>query len=111
MDNHNNIVDLNSYRKTREKEYIVDAYEADEYCVVELICVKCYKRWFGMVPSNVILGEIECPKCHTVGTIIDTGQPIPDRDDLMAAADFVLENYLYEMENEGENHEQGKPTV
>ena len=97
MDN-KKMVDLNAYRQMREKEFIIDAYEAEELYVAELMCVKCFKRWFGMVPYNVLLGELECPQCHAKGTIIDTGQSIPDKDDLMEAAESILEEYLHETE-------------
>ena len=82
----NNIIDLEQYRQQK-------FFEDDDYVLSELMCVQCYHRWYELHIYDVVLAEIQCPNCHAIGTIIDTGQYIPDKDELMLAADKIEEEF------------------
>ena len=47
------------------------------HTVSEVICVKCFKRWIAVRPSDVLLKNLECPNCGQ-GYVIETGQPIEE---------------------------------
>lgn len=42
----------------------------------EVICIKCYKRWYACRPVYTLLKELVCPDCNEKGYAIETGQPI-----------------------------------
>jgi hypothetical protein len=43
---------------------------------VELMCVKCGKRWDTELPLYTRLKDIRCPLCGLDGYIINTGQQL-----------------------------------
>lgn len=43
---------------------------------VELMCVKCGKRWDTELPLYTRLKDIRCPLCGLDGYIINTGQEL-----------------------------------
>ena len=53
---------------------IINIEENEEHVTSEVICVKCYHRWLAVRPYDTLLKCLECPECHTVGTVIETGQ-------------------------------------
>lgn len=42
--------------------------------VSEVICIKCKKRFISTRPIKTKLKQLECPKCHNIGYIIETGE-------------------------------------
>ena len=88
------ILDFQAYKEAKEDEQ--NNQNNDHYIVHELICVKCYNRYISVDPEKLWLADIKCHKCGTVGTTICTGQWIPDRDDLMEAADDVYSKWRKE---------------
>ena len=48
--------------------------------VAELICLKCLHRWIGVYPVRALLKDLEC-QCGCVGSVIKTGQTLPDKLD------------------------------
>ncbi len=40
------------------------------------MCVDCMHRWYGRVPSYVLLRDIICSNCNDSGAVIITGQPM-----------------------------------
>lgn len=60
------LVDLDEYR--------------DEHCEwesSEVICVKCYKRWYAIRPVGTLLKDLECKNCGQ-GYVIETGQLVDE---------------------------------
>lgn len=55
---------------------IIDIEANKEHTVSEVICVKCCHRWIGVRPSSTLLKHLECPECHSTGTVIETGQDL-----------------------------------
>lgn len=47
--------------------------------VSEVICVKCYKRWIAVRPTDTLLKELECPNCGA-GYVIETGEIINNEE-------------------------------
>ena len=43
---------------------------------VELMCVKCGKRWETALPLYTSLKDIRCPLCGLDGYVINTGQEL-----------------------------------
>lgn len=48
--------------------------------VSEVICVGCGKRWIAVRPMTTLLKDLECPKCHKQGYVIETGEIIDTED-------------------------------
>lgn len=48
------------------------------HIVSEVICIRCKKRWFSARPEEVLLKNLECPKCKKKGYVIETGQVIEE---------------------------------
>lgn len=48
--------------------------EFNEHLVSEVICLKCLRRWVAVRPLQTPLKELECPKCHERGFVIETGE-------------------------------------
>jgi len=44
----------------------------------ELVCLCCIARWIEDRPAETKLKDMECPNCHAVGGIIETGEEITD---------------------------------
>lgn len=55
---------------------IIDINENKPHKVSEVICIGCCKRWIAVRPQGVLLKELECPQCHTIGRVIETGEDI-----------------------------------
>lgn len=48
--------------------------------ISEVICLKCLNRWIAVYPEEVLLKDLQCPKCEETGYVIKTGQTLPDVD-------------------------------
>lgn len=48
--------------------------------VSEVICVNCKHRWIAVRPTVTMLKNLECPKCHRQGFVIETGEIIDEED-------------------------------
>jgi Zn finger protein HypA/HybF involved in hydrogenase expression len=59
---------------------IIDFFEKTPHVLSELICIKCRKRWIGARPEGTRLKDLECPKCHKQGFIIETGEALESDD-------------------------------
>ncbi len=48
----------------------------------EMVCLRCFARWFTDLPEGVLLRRIVCanPICARVGWVIKTGQEINEED-------------------------------
>lgn len=57
---------------------IVDINENKPHFIAELMCVRCTNRWIGVVPEELWLKELVCPKCSVRGAVIKTGQDLED---------------------------------
>lgn len=57
---------------------IIGFEEKLPHCVSEVICLKCLHRWLAVRPDDVLLKELECPKCHFTGAVINTGQELKE---------------------------------
>lgn len=44
--------------------------------ISEVICIRCKKRWVSVRPEEVLLKELQCPKCKKKGYVIETGEEI-----------------------------------
>ncbi len=55
---------------------IVDINKNKPHEVAELICLKCYCRWYGAYNKEIQLRNIICPNCGVPGFVIKTGQTI-----------------------------------
>ena len=53
---------------------ILPPVEPEEpYCVCEVMCVECKRRWIDVSPVSLLLKDMECPNGH-IGFVIKTGQ-------------------------------------
>lgn len=57
---------------------IISIEENLPHCVSEVICLQCLHRWIAVRPDNVLLKDLECPRCKTFGTVINTGQELKE---------------------------------
>ena len=48
--------------------------------VSEVVCINCKHRWIAVRPCVCKLKELECPKCHEQGYVIETGEIIDTED-------------------------------
>lgn len=55
---------------------IHDIDELQPHKVSMVICLKCYKRWISVRNAKTRLIEIQCPQCHEVGYVIETGESL-----------------------------------
>ena len=53
-----------------------DLDEYKEHTVSEAVCLKCLKRWIAVRPTDALLQGLECPKCHEIGFVIETGEVV-----------------------------------
>lgn len=45
---------------------IID-YESNlPHIISEVICIKCKKRWISARPTEVLLKDLQCPKCKKI---------------------------------------------
>lgn len=61
-----------------EKANIIDFESNLPHTISEVICIKCKKRWISVRPTEVLLKDLQCPKCKKKGFVIETGQIIED---------------------------------
>lgn len=47
-----------------------------EHIVQPCICLECRRRFVDVRPYGVLLKDLECPGCHTIGNIIGSGEII-----------------------------------
>lgn len=63
---------------SKERSFNDYVAERTPRLTAELICVNCYHRYIGSWPEGTWLKDLTCPHCNTLGTIIATGQFLPD---------------------------------
>ena len=64
--------------KKKANMNIID-YESNlPHIISEVICIKCKKRWISARPTEVLLKDLQCPKCKKKGYVIETGQIIKE---------------------------------
>ena len=64
-----------------ETEYADMSDEPDSHGgfeVAEMICLGCFKRFVDVRSVGVLLKNLECPRCHKTGLIIETGEYLTD---------------------------------
>lgn len=61
------------------------------YEISEVICLKCLNRWIAVYPEQTLLKDLEC-KCGEVGSVIKTGQTLPDIPDEVMESDIRYQN-------------------
>lgn len=44
---------------------------------MEVVCLKCLRRWWAVYPVDVPLKNLHCKDCGP-GNVIGTGEPIPN---------------------------------
>ena len=49
--------------------------------VAEMICLMCLKRFIDVRPVRTLLKNLECPGCHKIGYIIETGEYMTENND------------------------------
>ena len=57
---------------------IRDINENQPHTLSEVICINCKHRWLAVRPSDVWLKDLECPCCHKIGFVINTGQELEE---------------------------------
>lgn len=57
---------------------LIDLDEKRPHKVSEVICLKCLQRWIDVRPVGTALKSLECPCCHAVGYVIETGEELDD---------------------------------
>lgn len=55
---------------------IKDINENQPHKISEVICIDCKYRWLAVRPTVTLLKDLECPRCHTKGCVIETGEII-----------------------------------
>ena len=53
----------------------------NSYTVAECICLMCLKRFIDVRPEGLLLKDMECPGCHQVGYIIETGEYLTENSE------------------------------
>lgn len=56
---------------------VVDIDKNKPHNILEIICIKCYKRWIAVIPEDTLLKDLECSNCGQ-GFCIDTGEILND---------------------------------
>lgn len=46
----------------------------------EDVCLGCRKRWIAVRPIATLLKDLECPKCHKQGYVIEPGEIIDNEE-------------------------------
>ena len=54
---------------------VLDITEHDPHRSMEVVCLKCLRRWWACYPAALTLKQIHCPDCGA-GYVIGTGEPI-----------------------------------
>jgi hypothetical protein len=68
---------------------VIDIDEIKPHTVSEVICVKCYSRWYAVRPKGTLLKSIECKNCGQ-GFVINTGEDIIDGEGHSLKTDDIL---------------------
>jgi uncharacterized paraquat-inducible protein A len=55
---------------------IKDINDNQPHKVSEVICINCKYRWLAVRPTTTLLKNLECPRCHIQGYVIETGETI-----------------------------------
>jgi len=118
----NNVYSFNDFVKKKEireenksklKVPKVNIDENSMDMLQELICLKCYHRYYHIHAPNELLSDMECSKCGEKGYVISTGQIFDDEfiDKVMMVADELskldkedLEELMKENEEENKNN-------
>lgn len=45
-----------------------------QHKVSEVVCLRCLHRWFAVRPVTTHLKSLECPSCHNISFVIETGE-------------------------------------
>lgn len=53
---------------------IKDINDNQPHKVSEVICINCKYRWLAVRPTITLLKDLECPRCHIRGYVIETGE-------------------------------------
>lgn len=61
-----------------QKINLIDFESNLPHIVSEVICIRCRKRWISARPTEVLLKNLQCPKCKKKGYVIETGQIIKE---------------------------------
>ena len=57
------MLDINKYKESKLP-----------HVVSEVICVRCFERWYAVRPAETLLKDMICLNCLTVGGVIETGE-------------------------------------
>ena len=66
--------------KERGTTMITNIEENLPHKVSETICINCKHRWIDVRPESVALKDCECPSCHQIGFVINTGDDLFDNE-------------------------------
>ena len=55
---------------------IKDINDNQPHKVSEVICINCKYRWLAVRPATTLLKNLECPRCHIQGYVIETGETV-----------------------------------
>lgn len=53
---------------------VIDINALVPHKVSEVICIECRYRWLSVRPERTLLRDLECPRCHRQGYVIETGE-------------------------------------
>lgn len=48
--------------------------------VSEVMCIDCKYRWIAVRPTDILLKDLECPRCGLQGYVIETGEVINENE-------------------------------
>lgn len=73
------MTDEDAKEKIKKANMNIIDYESNlPHIISEVICIKCKKRWISARPTEVLLKDLQCPKCKKKGYVIETGQIIKE---------------------------------
>lgn len=59
---------------------VIHIEETYDHIISELICINCKERFLDIRPLKIWLKDLECPKCHEIGYLIETGEVVSQGD-------------------------------
>ena len=88
----------------------VDIDEDSMDMLQELICLKCYHRYYHIHAPNELLSEMKCTKCKEKGYVISTGQIFDDEfmNKVMIVADELSKMDKKELEELMKDEEENE---
>ena len=88
----------------------IDIDEDSMDMLQELICLKCYHRYYHIHAPNELLSEMKCVKCKEKGYVISTGQIFDDdfMSKVMIVADELSKMDKEELEELMKDEEENK---